>query len=420
MDPLEVPDYRERLALAHNNLGEAFVRLGDPAAAADELRKALESYEALAADHPGARDYLDGVAVSHNNRGGVLVDLGDRAAAANEFRKALKGYTALAAAHPNVPEYSGGVALAHLHLGGTLGDLGDRAGAADELREALKRYAPLAAAHPEVSEYSHAEGVARRLLSEILRELGKPDEEIASLREAVRLNPKSAASRYNLAIYLANQSKMDEAIDEFRETMHLDGDHVGSAAFNLGVELRQVGRYQEALELFRDLPKRVLDDQVYSERDKVKLIRRAEAELTETERSARLSALIRGDDKPKDAAEGLTFAYLALQAKRFRPSARLYAGAFQTDPKLAEDMTDHDRYNAACAAALAAAGKGDDKPPLSEPEARTVAEAGDRMAQGGSRALDQTGQVRSAPDGLVGEGNSRSLEGRQRPGCHPR
>ena len=322
----------------------------------------------LAAAHPDARDYLQGVAVAHNNLGGALVDLGDRKGAADEFRKALEGYAALAADHPQVAEYRSGVALAHLHLGGTLGDLGDRVGAADELREALKGFAPLAAAHPEVSEYSYSEGIARGRLSEILRELGKPDEEITSLRETIRLKPKSAASHHNLAIYLAKEGKMDEAIDEFRETMHLDGDHVGSAAFNLGVTLRQIGRYQEVLELFRDLPKRVIHDQVHSERDKVKLIRRAEAELTKTEQVARLSALIRGDEKPKDAAEGLTFAYLAYQAKRFGPSARLYAGAFQSDPKLAEDMTDHDRYNAACAAALASAGKADDKPSLSEPE----------------------------------------------------
>ena len=94
--------------------------------------------------------------------------------------------------------------------------------------------------------------------------------------------------------------------------------------------------------------------------------------MTETERqaalAARLPGVIRGDEQPRDAAERLAFADLAYRSKRFGPSARLFAGAFQADPKLAEDMTAHNRYNAACAAARAAAGKGDDKPPLSEPE----------------------------------------------------
>jgi hypothetical protein len=93
---------QEKLALAHNNLGRAFVRLGDRAAAADENRKALLQYQALAADHPDARDYAHGVAVAHNNLGGALVDLGDRNGEADEFRKALEGYAALAEDHPNV------------------------------------------------------------------------------------------------------------------------------------------------------------------------------------------------------------------------------------------------------------------------------------------------------------------------------
>jgi hypothetical protein len=38
------------------------------------------------------------------------------------------------------------------------------------------------------------------------------------------------------------------------------------------------------------------------------------------------------------------------------------------DPKLAEDMKAGSRYKAACVAALAAAGKGNDKPPLDEQE----------------------------------------------------
>ena len=67
----------------------------------------------------------------------------------------------------------------------------------------------------------------------------------------------------------------------------------------------------------------------------------------------RLPAVIRGDEKPDDADEELAFAYLAYHSKQFGPSARLYAGAFRADPRLAEDMTAEHRYNAACAAVLA-------------------------------------------------------------------
>ena len=58
---------------------------------------------------------------------------------------------------------------------------------------------------------------------------------------------------------------------------------------------------------------------------------------------------------------------MAYRTKQFGPSARLYAGVlFGADPKLAEDVKSHNRYDAACAAALAGAGKPDEKPPLDE------------------------------------------------------
>ena len=82
----------------------------------------------------------------------------------------------------------------------------------------------------------------------------------------------------------------------------------------------------------------------------------------------RLPAVLRGDDKPKDAAEGIGFAEIAHQAKHFVLSARLYSEALRADPKLAEDMKSANRYNAACAAALAGASQGDDRPTPDEKE----------------------------------------------------
>jgi hypothetical protein len=78
--------------------------------------------------------------------------------------------------------------------------------------------------------------------------------------------------------------------------------------------------------------------------------------------------VLRGEDKPKDAAEGIGFADFAYNSKRLGASVRLYTESFRTDPKLAEDTNSGHRYNAACAAALAGTGQGVDKPPLDEPE----------------------------------------------------
>jgi hypothetical protein len=46
--------------------------------------------------------------------------------------------------------------------------------------------------------------------------------------------------------------------------------------------------------------------------------------------------------------------------KRHAAAARLYADAFAAAPKLAADLNQQHRYNAACSAALAAAGQGED------------------------------------------------------------
>jgi hypothetical protein len=98
---------------------------------------------------------------------------------------------------------------------------------------------------------------------------------------------------------------------------------------------------------------------------------RVVAELAAIEHRAalapRLQAVLRGDDHPKDASEGLDFALIAYHARQFGSSARLYAESFRAEPKLADDMAAQHRYIAACAAAQAVDGKSDAEPPLDGP-----------------------------------------------------
>jgi hypothetical protein len=121
--------------------------------------------------------------------------------------------------------------------------------------------------------------------------------------------------------------------------------------------LKRQGRFREALEEYRkghELGSKRPDWRYPS----AEWVRQAER-LAALE--ARLPAVIRGADKPKDGAEGLVLADMAYEAGRYGASTRLYADAFRTDPKLAEDMRSGHRYDAACAAALAVASRGEDK-----------------------------------------------------------
>src|SRR5262249_32618594 len=75
----------------------------------------------------------------------------------------------------------------------------------------------------------------------------------------------------------------------------------------------------------------------------------------------RLSAILKGDEQPEDAPGDRALADLWVRyKKRYADAARFYADAFAAKPKLMPAQQVFFRYNAACAAVLAAAGKGED------------------------------------------------------------
>jgi WD40 repeat protein/serine/threonine protein kinase len=71
------------------------------------------------------------------------------------------------------------------------------------------------------------------------------------------------------------------------------------------------------------------------------------------------SGSARGEDR-------LAFATIAYDQRRFALATRLWAEALASDPKLFDDRQMPHRYNAACAAVLAAAGQGQNDPPLDD------------------------------------------------------
>jgi hypothetical protein len=71
---------------------------------------------------------------------------------------------------------------------------------------------------------------------------------------------------------------------------------------------------------------------------------------------------VKGEDRPKDVAERLVLAQMCYDTKRHAAAARFWAEALEADPKLGDDRQASHRYNAACAAALAASGQTKDEP----------------------------------------------------------
>jgi hypothetical protein len=83
---------------------------------------------------------------------------------------------------------------------------------------------------------------------------------------------------------------------------------------------------------------------------------------------ARLPALLQGKIQPASPAERLEYAGLCQLKKLYTAVVRFYAEAFTADPKLANNLLAGHRYQAACAAALAGSGQGQDASQLDSQE----------------------------------------------------
>ncbi len=183
---------------------------------------------------------------------------------------------------------------------------------------------------------------------------------------AIKLAPNNTAiGHYGLGLALLDQGRLDEAIAENREAIRLKKDYA-EAHCNLGGALQRKGLFAEGVVYLRrghELGSR----QPGWRWPSAECLRNAEylADL-----DARLPALIKGQEQPKDARQRLTLAQMCqLQKTLFAASTRWYSEAFAAETKLADDLNTQNRYNAACAAALAGCGQGKDADKLDAKEA---------------------------------------------------
>jgi tetratricopeptide (TPR) repeat protein len=101
-----------------------------------------------------------------------------------------------------------------------------------------------------------------------------------------------------------------------------------------------------------------LDPDHQADRENLALVRRMAALLP------RLDDVLGGRTSPSTPAEAVEFATLCRQPFRDQHAAavRLFDRAFADEPKLADDLANANRYDAACSAALAGSGLGADAP----------------------------------------------------------
>ena len=192
--------------------------------------------------------------------------------------------------------------------------------------------------HPSVPDYQHGLASSHYQIGKLLRTAGRYDEAAGSFKKAVTIREALVARHADVPVY---QGRLADCLKEYGILLKAQGSFADSlTAFHRAAKFARPGTPDAAA-----LPG---------------LIRETENARALADR---LPAVLKGEDKPKDAAEGLAFAQMCYDQFHHTAAARLWAEALAADPRVADDRQTQPRYNAACAAALAAAGKGKDEPP---------------------------------------------------------
>ena len=285
------------------------------------------------------RDLTDRRPENARHLGCLAIHLKERGRAADAAPFLDRAVAAYRTAIRLKPDY----AWAHSKLGVALAGQG-------KVDEAVAAYRTAIRLKPD-------DAIAHSNLGRALAAQGKLDEAVAAYRTAIRLQPDFAVAHANLGVALVGQGKLDEAVTEYRSAIRLKPDYA-EAHCDLGHLLRGQGDYAGAVAMLRrghDLGTRQPGWRYPSARWVADAERMAAL-------TARLPAVLKGEDRPKDVADRLAIAQMCYDTKRFAAAARFWAEALAADPKLGDDRQAQHRYNAACAAALAAAGQGTDDP----------------------------------------------------------
>jgi tetratricopeptide (TPR) repeat protein len=334
-------------ALAHYKLGNALRDKGRLEEAIAEYREAIRL----------KKDYAE----AHNNLGLALADKGQLDDAIAEYRKAIASRQVFPEAH-----------RAHLNLGATLHAQGDVKGAIACYTKALQLDPKYAKAHNNLGLALQAQGdwkgsiacyrqslaldpnaaATHVSLGNALAAQGDWKGAIACYHKALALDPKDARTHYNLGNALKGQGDVKGAIACYRKALALDPKDA-EAHCNLGQVLQEQGHFTQALQALKR------GHQLGSQRPdwRYPSARWVDDCQRLLDLDTRLPALLQGDELPKDTAEQLALADLCQHyKKRYAAAARFYADAFAAGVA----QTTRRAYAAACAAALAASGKGED------------------------------------------------------------
>jgi serine/threonine-protein kinase len=378
-----------KYASTHTNLGNALAAKGQVDEAIACYHKALElgpKYDVtytnlgLALKDKGQVDeaiacYHQALALqpknvlAHLNLGAALADKGQLDEAIASFHQALALEPKNVSAHTNlgtalqakgqsdaaIASYQKAMALDPKHVQAHLG-LGTALKAKGQVDEAIASYQKAIALDSKLAKAHNNLGTA-------LASKGQLDKAMACFHEAIALNPKDALSHTNLGLALAGKGQVDEAIACYRRALEVNPKEP-RAHGALGQALLGQGRYAEA----RDATARALALLQMNHPLRAAVSGQLQTCEQWLKLEARLPTILRGEEQPASPRERLDVAQLCAQKKMPAAAVRFCTDAFAANAKLANNLQAGHRYRAACYAALAAAGQGEDAAKLDAKE----------------------------------------------------
>ncbi len=366
-----VTEFQQGLAASYNNIGRLQTHTSSPAHGLASYGKALEILERLARENPTVTAFQDNLAFTHNNVGVLQSELGRLADARASHTKALEIRERLARENPTVTTFQHYLAWSHNNIGYLQHQMGRSPDALVSFGKALELMQRLARENPTVTAFQSDLALSHSNIGSLQRLLGRPADALIAHRKSLEIrerlvqqHPQSTNYGSDLGATLNNMATIDlvehrpgpareklaQAIAAQKKALAIYPDHPTYRQFlanhltNLIEAAEALGSAAEAADAKREL----LD------------LRNSDPQVVALD--ARLAAVLNGQ-APKNDAERIQLALRAYAKSLHSASEKLFAEALANNPKLADDRQAQHRYNAACAAALAASGAGKDGPP---------------------------------------------------------
>jgi serine/threonine-protein kinase len=255
----------------------------------------------------------------------------------------------------------------------TLGEIFAKTARHEDAVKAFRKVTELRAAKPPVSLLKAAKSPADEMLAQELAAVGSREEAITVLEAAAARDPKDFRFPLAAGKLYRSQGKLEDAASAFDKAANLlparSWCWEGLTAARLGQ-----GRFADARAATSHLVALA-----GSETERRAWRRQYDLCGALLAIDAELPAILAGKEQPPNASTQRALAEWCLKHKRLTAAAAgFYDAAFSAQPSLADDLEAADRLNAACAAALAGCGVGENAAELS----------GERRAALRKQALD--------------------------------